>query len=173
MMMDKFKLTFLSVLLVCFSLTTAISQDKQKPSPPATAEGKIAGIDVKIDYHQPSARERKIMGGLVPYGKVWRTGANDATTIEISEDIKVEGKALAKGKYSLFTIPGEKEWVIIFNKTAKQWGAYDYDEAKDVLRVKVKPGKTSDFVETFNISVVDGGVEMKWENTNVKFALSK
>lgn len=171
--MDKLKLTFLSVLLVCFALSNANSQDKPKPSPAATAEGKIAGADVKIDYHQPSAKGRKIMNDLVPFGKVWRTGANDATTIEISEDVKVEGKALPKGKYSLFTIPGEKDWVIIFNKTAKQWGAYDYDEAQDALRVKVKPGKTSDFVETFNIAVTDSGVEMKWENTLVKFALSK
>ncbi|MTI40768.1 DUF2911 domain-containing protein [Fulvivirga lutimaris] len=171
--MDKLKLTFLSILLVCFALTTAISQDKKKPSPPDTAEGKVAGVDVKIDYHQPSAKGRKIMGDLVPYAKVWRTGANDATTIEISEDVKVEGKTLAQGKYSLFTIPGEKEWVIIFNKTAKQWGAYDYDEAQDALRVKVKSAKTKDFVETFNIAVVDNGVEMKWENTKVKFALSK
>lgn len=149
----------------------AIAQ-KPMPSPPAKAEGMIDGIKVTIDYHQPSAKGRKIMGGLVPYGEVWRTGANATTSIEFSTDAKLEGKPLPKGKYALFTIAGENEWTIIINKTIK-WGHFSYSEADDVLRVKVKPGKTADFVETFTIAVEGKKVVMSWENTKVAFGISK
>ena len=135
-------------------------------SPPAEAKGTIGSADINIKYHQPSARGRTMIGGeKVPYGKVWRTGANNATTFEVSKDIKVEGKTLAKGRYGLFTIPGEKEWTIIFNSEPDQWGAYKYDESKDVLRVKVKADKPSDHVETFNISVEKESVVLAWEKS--------
>jgi hypothetical protein len=107
------------------------------------------------------------MGGLVPFGEVWRTGANEATTIEFDKPVKIEGKELAAGKYALFTIPGESEWTVIFNSDTKQWGAYNYKDKDDVLRVKVKPSKAPAFVETFNISVVKDEIVMKWENTAV------
>lgn len=161
------RITFL-LLAFATTFTTLLAQDKPA-SPQATAAGKIGAANVKIVYCQPSARGRKIMGGLVPYGEVWRTGANDATTIEIDKPVKIEGKELAAGKYSLFTVPGEKEWTVIFNKEAKQWGAYKYKESEDVLRVKVVPTKTSAPVETFNINVGKDDVQMKWENTAVAF----
>ncbi|MGE0587939.1 MAG: DUF2911 domain-containing protein [Cyclobacteriaceae bacterium] len=160
-----------TLLLVCTMAIGAFAQ-KPMPSPPAKAEGKIDGVSVTVDYHQPSAKGRKIMGGLVPYGEVWRTGANATTSIEFSADVKVEGQALAKGKYGLFTIPGEDEWTIIFNKTIK-WGAYSYSDKDDVLRVKVKPSKTSGMVETFDISVEGSKVVLKWENTQAAFTVSK
>lgn len=166
--MNKLSLT---LTLLTFVSLGAFAQ-KPMPSPPAKAEGKIDGIAVTIDYHQPSAKGRKIMGGLVPFGEVWRTGANATTSIEFSADAKVEGKAVAKGKYGLYTIPGEDEWTIIINKTIK-WGAYDYNAKEDVLRVNVKPTKTDSMVETFTISIVDNKVVMKWENTQVAFAISK
>lgn len=159
---------FLAVMLL-FTITSAFAQEK-KLSPQAKVEGKVGSVDVKIDYYQPSARGRKIMGGLVPYGEVWRTGANNSTSIEFTGAVKVEGKDLAKGKYALFTIPGENEWVIIFNKTLA-WGAYQYKEAEDVLRVSVKPTKTANFVETFNISLDGDAVKMEWENTSVSFKI--
>ncbi|HEY9049779.1 MAG TPA: DUF2911 domain-containing protein [Ohtaekwangia sp.] len=149
-------------------LTAAFAQDKPA-SPKAETAGKIGAANVKIVYCQPSARGRKIMGGLVPFGEVWRTGANEATTIEVDKPVKIEGKDLAAGKYSLFTIPGENEWTIIVNKEAKQWGAYNYKSADDVFRVAVKPGKTPAFVETFVIAVEKDQVVMKWENTSVAF----
>ncbi len=163
----------INVLLLFMALvaTSAMAQ-KPMPSPPDKAEGKIDGITVTVDYHQPSAKGRKIMGGLVPYGEVWRTGANATTSIEFSADAKIEGKAIAKGKYALFTIPGENEWTIIINKSIK-WGSSSYSEGEDVLRVKVKPSKTDSFVETFNIAVVGSKVVMKWENTQVAFNISK
>ncbi len=159
-------------LIACTFITFSAFAQKPMPSPPDKAEGVIDGITVTIDYHQPSAKGRKIMGGLVPYGEVWRTGANATTSIELSADAKIEGKTLAKGKYALFTIPGENEWTIIINKTIK-WGNYSYSEADDVLRVKVKPSKTSSFVETFTIAIEGNKVAMSWENTKVAFTISK
>jgi len=161
-----------TTLLACIFTISGIAQDKKMPSPPAKAEGKIDGISVTIDYHQPSAKGRKMLGGINPYGEVWRTGANATTSIEFSADAKIEGKAISKGKYGLYTIPGENEWIIIINKDIK-WGQYDYTEKQDVIRVTVKPGKTAAFVETFNITIENGSVVMKWENTYVSFKISK
>lgn len=161
------RITFLMVALATV-LTSAFAQDKPA-SPQATVKGKLGAADVTIVYCQPSARGRKIMGGLVPFGEVWRTGANDATTIEFSKDVKIEGQDLAAGKYALFTIPGENEWTIVINKDSKQWGAYSYKDKEDVLRVKVKPTKTAAAVETFNIALGKDEVQLKWENTAVAF----
>ena len=161
------RFTFL-MLAISTVLSSAFAQDKPA-SPQATVEGKVGASKVKIVYCQPSARGRKIMGGLVPYGEVWRTGANDATTIEFDKPVKIEGKDLAAGKYALFTIPGESEWTIIINKDAKQWGAYSYKKESDVLRVAVKPTKAAGNVETFNISLGTDEVVLKWENTAVAF----
>lgn len=161
------RFTFLMLALVT-ALSSTLAQEKPA-SPQATATGKVGAANVKIVYSQPSARGRKIMGGLVPYGEVWRTGANEATTIEFDKPVKIEGKDLAAGKYALFTIPGENEWTIIINKDVKQWGAFKYKESDDVLRVSVKPTKTSAPVEQFNIAVGKDDVQLKWENTAVAF----
>src|SRR5215211_6965677 len=112
--------------------------DKSKrPSPPATASQKISsGAVITIDYSQPSIKGRTIGKDLEPMpGKVWRTGANEATTFEVSQAVQVEGKPLPAGKYALFTIANEGEWTVIFNKTANQWGAFKYKDADDALRV--------------------------------------
>ena len=161
---------FTLLLLVAVVAMPALAQDKPA-SPQATVEGKIGGTNVKIVYCQPSARGRTVMGALVPYGEVWRTGANDATTIEFNKPVKIEGKDLPAGKYALFTIPGENEWTIIINKDAKQWGAFKYKEENDALRVTVKPTKTSSTVETFNIALGKDEVQLKWENTAVAFKI--
>ncbi|GGF07838.1 DUF2911 domain-containing protein [Hymenobacter cavernae] len=154
--------------------TTKAPEDKSKrPSPPAKATATVGGATVTIDYSRPSVKGRKIFGTLEPYGKVWRTGANEATTFEVSKDVKIEGQTLPAGKYGLFTIPGETEWTIIFNKTADQWGAYKYDAAQDALRVKVKPKKTAQLTEVFTINLdKTGKVAMLWENTEVDFTVS-
>jgi Protein of unknown function (DUF2911) len=161
----------LFIALVAFASFISVAQEKAA-SPASKAEGTINGVKVTIDYHQPSAKGRKIMGGLVPYGEVWRTGANNTTSIEFSAPVKIEDQALAAGKYGLYTIPGENEWTIIINKTIK-WGAYDYKQSEDVLRVKVKPSKTAAMVETFNIAVEADKVTLKWENTQVSFKVVK
>lgn len=162
----------LSLLLILFCAAfisvDTLAQDKPL-SPKETVSAKIDGVDTEIVYCRPSARGRKMIGGKEPFGKVWRTGANAATTIEFDKPVKIEGKTLAAGKYALFTIPNENEWTIIINKDFNQQGAYNYDEKKDVLRVNVKPAKTKEFVETFTITPEKDRVSMKWENTEVAF----
>ena len=161
----------IAISLFCLVFAFAANAQKKRPSPAATADGTINGVKVTVNYSQPSANGRKIMGVLVPFGEVWRTGANEATVFEIDKTISVEGKELAAGKYELFTIPGEKEWVVIFQNYANQWGQFSYKQENDVLRVSVKPGKTSGFVETFEIKVEADGVSLAWENTKVRFGI--
>jgi hypothetical protein len=159
------------VFLLLLSVT-ACAQNQTKPSPPASTELKAGDATIKINYSAPSVKGRVIWGKLVPYGEVWRTGANEATVFETDKDIKVEGKTLAAGKYSLFTIPGEKEWVIIFNKNPKQWGAYSYKAADDVLRVTVKPAE-SEMNEVFKIDGGNGRVIILWEKLAVPFNVAQ
>ena len=147
-----------SLLLVIFA--TASFVQAQPASPKAEVEGSIGTTKVKIVYCRPSAKGRKIMGGLVPFGEVWRTGANAATTIEFDKAVKIEDKDLPAGKYELFTIPNADEWTIIIQKYGKQMGAFTYKKENDVLRVNVKPAKTDAFVETFTISTGKDNVEM-------------
>ncbi|HEY8389197.1 MAG TPA: DUF2911 domain-containing protein [Parasegetibacter sp.] len=162
-----------SIGIMTISSEVSAQQDKsQRPSPPATVSEKVNGATITIEYSRPSVKGRKIWGALVPYDKVWRTGANEATTFSTDKDIKVEGQTLAAGTYGLFTIPGEEEWTIIFNKTAKQWGAYNYNSDDDVLRVKVKPGKAEKKYEQFTIEVSNSGVvSLMWDELRVNFNL--
>lgn len=126
------------------SLSAQKDGKKDAPkSPPAEMTQKVGEATITINYSQPSVKGREIYGNLVPYGKVWRTGANNATTFTTDKDVMINGKKLAAGTYSLFTIPGEKEWTIIFNSEAEQWGAYKYDEEKDALRVMAAPTKNA------------------------------
>jgi hypothetical protein len=152
--------------------TPSYGQDKsQRPSPPAQAKAVVGGKTITIDYSQPAVRDRKVWGELVPYGKTWRTGANESTTFEVSDDVLVEGKKLPKGQYALFTIPGEKEWVVILNKTIA-WGDYSYKEAEDVLRVTVPAKPSADFHERFTINISEQGVvSLLWEKLQVDFTV--
>lgn len=142
-----------------------------KPSPAATASGKIGGTDVTVSYSSPAVKGRAIWGGLVPYGQVWRAGANEATTVEFSKDVKVEGKALPAGKYGFFVIPTEKQWTVIFNKVPNQWGAFKYDEKQDALRVMVTPRKTAALTERLAYEVTPKGLVLRWENDELPVAI--
>jgi len=161
----------LFVLMLVAGISAESLAQEKKTSPKETVKGSIDGANIAIVYCRPSARGRKMIGGVDPLGKVWRTGANAATTIQFDKDVMIEGKALPAGKYALFTIPNENEWVIIFNKKTDQWGAYDYDKNKDqdALQVTVKTAKTKAFVETFTIRVDKSQVTLEWENTTVAF----
>lgn len=154
----------LGLLTLMFAMVAmlSIAQD-DKPSPVRTAEGEINGAKITINYGSPAVKGRVIWGDLVPIGQVWRAGANDATTFETSKDIKIQGQTLPAGKYSLFLIPNEGESILIFNKVAKQWGAYSYDENQDALRVKVPSNLGSTMEERLVYEVKPDGVEMKWE----------
>lgn len=142
-----------------------------KPSPAATATGKIGATDVTIAYSSPGVKGRKIFGGLEPYGKVWRAGANEATTVEFSKDVMVEGKSLPAGKYGFFVLPTEKQWTVIFNKVPNQWGAFKYDEKQDALRVLVTPRKAATLVERLVYDVTPKGITLRWENVEVPVAI--
>jgi hypothetical protein len=161
-----------TVALLMSSILWSQSDKANRPSPPATATGKVNGATITINYSSPAVKGRKIWGGLVPYGQVWRAGANEATIFETDKDIQVEGKPLPAGKYSLYAIPGENEWTIIFNSEIGQWGIKrtgetTRDAAKDKLEVTVKPRKAESMAERLAYEVTDNGFVLRWENVEV------
>ena len=157
--------------------TSAFAQQVRtpRPSPGASITQTVGTTDITIKYSRPGVKGRTIWGDLVPYGKVWRTGANEATTISFSDDVLVGGQKLAKGTYSLHTTPGANEWTIHFNSVADQWGSYSYDAAKDVVKVTAKP-EAADFREwlTFEIPEMTtdtAKVVVRWEKIAVPFTI--
>jgi hypothetical protein len=159
----------LSVLLLAATVSAQDSAKKPPLSPPANAEAKIGNANITIDYSAPSMRGRTIMGELVPYGKVWRTGANAATTLKSDTDLMIGKLHVPAGTYSLFTVPGEKEWVLIVSKQTGLMGSRDYDEAQDLGRVPMTVKTLGDPVETFTIGVkssaaTTGSITLAWEN---------
>jgi hypothetical protein len=177
--MKKTFLKGLVLTLVGLFMTSLIfaQQDKSKrASPPETATGTVAGATITINYSSPAVKGRKVWGDLVPYDKVWRLGANEATIFETSKDIMVEGKKLPAGKYSLYAIPGEKEWTFIFNSKTGQWGinrdgSATEEPANDVLRVTAKPAKSSSFNERMKFTVGKNGFVFQWENLKVPVSI--
>ncbi|WP_425554335.1 DUF2911 domain-containing protein [Hymenobacter glaciei] len=181
--------SFLNLRTAAFGLTLALAgtaaqaqtmpatmpaptQGAAKPSPAATATGKIGATDVTVNYSSPGVKGRKIFGGLETYGKVWRAGANEATTVEFSKAVTVEGKPLPAGKYGFFVIPAESgQWTVIFNKEPKQWGAFKYDEKQDALRVMVTPRKTAAVTERLAYEVTSKGLVLRWENVELPVAI--
>ncbi len=159
-----------TVVLAAMTMSVnAFAQDIKKPaSPPATATGKIKDATITIAYSSPSVKGRKIWGDLEAYNKVWRAGANEATTFETDKDITVQGKSLPAGKYSFFLIPKESgTWTAVFNKEPKQWGAYKYEEAKDALRVDVKTKALQTRQETLVYKINSNGFTMDWDKISV------
>lgn len=172
--------TVLSALLLMFVATFALpaQDDKSKrPSPAATATTTFDGITVTVNYSQPAKKGREIFGSLVPFGEVWRTGANDATTITFSGDVSFGGKAVKAGTYALFSIPAKDKWTLIINSEAKQWGAFSYKSAKDVVRVDAAPTTTKESAERFTIGFdkADKGtvLTLAWDLTKVSLPITK
>jgi hypothetical protein len=179
------KLAVMSFLILLACSAVFAQQDKSKrASPPGTVTVAFAdGKKITIDYSRPkindpkTGKPRKIFGELVPYGSVWRTGANEATTFVTDSDVMVNDLHVPAGKYTLFTIPGESEWTIIINKQTGQWGTA-YDEKQDLGRTKVKAEKTSSPVEQFTIASNKDGdkkanLDMQWENTKVTVPITE
>ena len=135
------------------------------------ATGKINGATITINYGSPSVNGREIWGALVPFNQVWRAGANDATTFETDKELTVEGSKLPAGKYSFFIIPNDKECVIIFNKEAKQWGAYKYKEKEDQLRVTVKQKVAKSKTEKLVYIIEKNTVSLNWDNWTIPFSV--
>lgn len=157
----NFTKSLLAFVLMAFVSISAFAQDK--PSPAKTAEGMVGDAKVTISYSSPAVKGRTVWGELVPMGEVWRAGANDATTFTTTKDIMVEGKKLLAGTYSFFIIPGEYQSTLIFNKVAKQWGAFNYDSKEDALRVSVPSQQTSTMEERLVYEVMPSGFEIRWE----------
>lgn len=160
-----------ALVISMIALLGAQTLDKSKrPSPPAQAQCKFpSGKTITTDYSSPRAKGRKIMGGLVPYGKIWRAGANEATTFVTDTDLTVNGKTIPAGKYTIFTIPNEDKWVLIVNKKTGEWGIpYKY-ESDELLRTDMKISKTPSPVEDFTIAYEQNDstctLRMSWENT--------
>ena len=164
----------LLTLFICLFVTSHVwAQDAKPPkaSPAEKAIGKIGDVGVTVNYSSPAVKGRNIWGGLVPYGQIWRSGANEATTVTFDKDVMVEGQLLTAGTYSFYTLPGEDEWTVIFNKTAKQWGT-QYDEKQDALRITVKPVKSKKMKERLKYEVTDKGLVLSWENLDVPVAIT-
>ena len=174
-MMKKLQISLLFISLAAFLCSgSAFGQIKMpRPSPMSTVTQDLGLMNITIEYSRPGMKDREIFGGLVPYDKVWRTGANASTKITFSDDVKVEGSELKAGKYAMLSVPGESEWEIIFNSNLKT-NIGDYNAEENVLTIKVKPMKLTETVETFTIGVADirddhAHIELAWENTSVKF----
>jgi hypothetical protein len=159
------------VALMALPLVAQRGDDADRASKNGRTEGEIDGVGVVLEYGRPQVKDREIWGDLVPYGEVWRTGANEATTISFSDDVTIEGQALPAGTYSLFTIPTEAEWTVIFNKVPNQWGHFRYDAGEDALRVTVEPGE-GEFVEEMDFVIDGSSVVLRWENLSVAFDLA-
>ncbi len=164
-------LLLLTVASVSMLFACGQGDKSKRASPPAQVKETLAsGAVVTIDYSQPSVKGRTIGKDLEPMaGKVWRTGANEATAFEVSKDVKIEGKTLPAGKYGLYSLVNDGEWTLIFNKTWNQWGTR-YNEADDVLRVKVKGGKAEQFAEKLDFTIDKSGtVTLLWGDNKVNF----
>ncbi|PAU94109.1 hypothetical protein CK503_07805 [Aliifodinibius salipaludis] len=167
------------VVLMSFSITIGTlaqdrANDEPRTSPNATVSQTIGTTDITITYGRPAVNDRTIFGDLVPYGEVWRTGANESTALVVSDDVTIEGNELEAGTYSLYTVPGKDKWTIIINSKLS-WGT-QYDKSKDVLRFTVEPQDT-DFIERLlfyfeDVTNESATVVLRWDTTKVPFTIN-
>lgn len=201
--LKRSSISFFAVLIVlCFAVSAAAQVVTPRPSQKASVMQRIGATDVTITYSRPGVKGRKIWGDplpeqtasvkgeatldnqnqrpknavIVPYGHMWRTGADDATLFVVTDEVLINGQKLPGGTYSLHTIPGKDEWTIVFNGTSNQWGSFSYDPAKDTLRVKAKPAWVNENQEflAFNIDPVgedSAQVNIRWEKISVPFTV--
>lgn len=154
-------------------ITSCSSSNKEKrPSPYAIDSTSINGSKVSIAYSSPGVKKRKIWGDLVPYGNMWRTGANEATIFETELDLFLDGQKIEKGKYAVFTIPENQKWTIIFNKDWNQWGAYNYDTENDALRLTLHPEFVEDLQERMKFSFENQQLIFHWEYLKLSIDIS-
>ncbi len=167
----------LSTVFICTIAAIATAQLKvPAPSPTQTIKQDFGLSSMELIYSRPAMKGRKIFGDLVPWSKVWRTGANSATRLKFNDDVMIGGKALKAGEYALYTIPGENEWDIIINKGSANWGT-NYKQEDDVLRIKAKPMKLNDKVETFtmqfaNLQPTSADLHIMWDKTAVAIPIT-
>jgi hypothetical protein len=159
-------------LSVLFFLTASAQIKSPQPSPSSKTTQTVGLTDITLDYSRPSAKGRKVFGGLVPFGEVWRTGANASTKVTFSENVKIAGNELPKGTYAIYTIPNEKEWTIIIHKNTTHWGSDEYKQEEDAFRFNVKPVSSNIAVESYTMQVdnlknASCEISIAWENTIV------
>ena len=170
-MTKLFKVKIAAFLVSALFLSTAtFAQTKPIPSPRDSVSGTVAGSKISINYGSPSVKGRKVFGELEKFGNVWRAGANEATVFTTSKDIMVNGKKLAAGTYGFFAIPTATTWMVIFNKVAKQWGAFKYDAAQDALRVTVTPMATT-MNERLVYKITPKGFTLNWDKLSVPVSI--
>jgi hypothetical protein len=175
--MSKLGHTFACATALALAATAALAQSgPPRPSPKATVSQVVGVTQIDISYSRPGVKGRQIWGGLVPYGQMWRTGANEATTIAFSTDVQVEGKPLPAGKYALFTIPTAEKWTVVFNRQGDQWGAFDHKPEEDALRVEIAP-REAPMLERMAFSIPEATddsavVELRWEKLAVPFTVT-
>jgi hypothetical protein len=171
-------IVFLMSLLLTFTALVSAQDKGKRPSPPAQAQCKLSdGKTITVDYSSPRAKGRKIFGELVPYGQVWRAGANEATTFVTDANLSVGGKDVPAGSYTIFTVPNADKWTLIINKKTGEWGTpYKY-EADELARVDMKLSPTSSPVENFTISLPSAGggcsLNMSWDNTQASASITE
>lgn len=178
--------TCLIVLLALATFSAALAQEVEmrpkkvdgqaidsRPSPLAIASIKKGDSYVKVIYSQPHLRGRELFGKKIPYGEVWRLGANEATEITLTRDVRIGGKTLKAGTYALYCLPEENQWTLIFNNELGNWGAYGYEEAKDALRITQKIEKASEHFEPLTIWFSEKAMHMAWgdQQINIPIAL--
>ena len=174
----KKRVAFSALLLPILTLLACAQDQSKKPSPPAQAQCKFSdGKIIKSDYSSPRVKGRKIFGGLVPYGQVWRTGANEATTLVTDTNVKVGDKDVPAGSYTIFTLPNADKWTLIISKKTGEWGTDYPGEANDLARVDMTVSKTAAPVENFTISFHEMGsgchMYLDWENTRATVEISE
>ena len=172
---QTYKLLILSIFIT-FSSVAQINTPAASPA--ATVSQALGLTKITINYSRPSVKGRKIFGDLVPYGKIWRTGANTITSIKFDDDVLVNGAPMKAGSYGLYTIPGIGEWTIVINRDDKQWGAYGYDDKKDVIRFTVQPMKPEIFQEQMSIEFEEFTptstyIAIKWESSEARFKVEQ
>ena len=178
--MKKLNLKILLMMTLIFSSIIQLKAqtiNTPPPSPTQTIKQQFALSEIELTYSRPGVKGRKIIGDLVPYNEIWRTGANASTKIKFGEDVKIAGNIVPKGEYALYTIPGKEEWTVILSKNTTLWGSTGYKESEDLLRIKVKPMTSPMMMETFtmqfvNIKPQSVDLHVMWENTMLSFTVN-
>ncbi len=169
------KLNTIAFFVLILSISAVAQLNLPRESQRQEIAQTVGDTKISVVYHRPNVKDRKVWDGLQKYGEVWRTGANENTTFEVTNDVKINGQTLPKGKYGLHTIPGKDEWTIIFNKVNNEWGSFKYDQKQDALRVNVKPLKI-DLQETMaftfeNVKANTSDVVISWEKVKAPFTV--
>ncbi|REE02173.1 DUF2911 domain-containing protein [Marinoscillum furvescens] len=170
--MSKFRSHYFFIFLASILLLGigCTRKPEKRPSPPASDTLAVNDALIHIQYSSPGVKERTIWGKLVPYGEIWRTGANKATYLATNTTITLAGNTLTPGKYAIFTIPTDTTWTLIFNREWDQWGAYNYDSSKDAFRTKVIPQQGT-FTERMTFSLTKNKLKFNWENLTYELPL--